>query len=346
MFFSFLPTPNKYVFFGLVGSASFLLAPVSAHAGFEWTLPPAQQQAAPPAVEVPAPSVSGPLTPEPDAMLPVPVANVEPQPIVAPEAPQIVAPAIEAPPVQQPVATQSPSPSVPSHVESQASGVVEKVLVPKHAAHEDLVEGFGKDIPLVLALRDIVPPSFAFAFAGPETAGKKISWRGGKPWPQVLQDALAPLDLQASMSGQTVMIGPRSSGYVARMSSPDTIIREVPVEQAPSEPIPVVPSEQPAAAQVSKPSVAPVVDMGVKSKWEARPGSTLRQVLESWCKRAHVELSWTTAYDYPVNNAFYFEGTYGEAVDSLLSSYGGEHPAPKGRLYPNLPDGPSVLMIN
>jgi hypothetical protein len=120
-----------------------------------------------------------------------------------------------------------------------------------------------------------------------------------------------------------------------------------PITAPVAESSPAVPVAAPeAVAPAPKKADMPVVDLTVKRQWNVRPGTTLRGALEQWSKDADVVLNWSTAYDYPIANAFYFEGTFGEAVDAILSSYGSEHPAPKGRLYPNLPDGPSVLMIN
>ena len=97
---------------------------------------------------------------------------------------------------------------------------------------------------------------------------------------------------------------------------------------------------------VQDPASLPVIDLSAVKSWEARPGMTLRSTLESWSKTANVELSWSTAYDYPVNTAFHFNGTFHQAIDALIASYHTENPAPKGFLYPNLPKGPSVLLVN
>jgi hypothetical protein len=91
---------------------------------------------------------------------------------------------------------------------------------------------------------------------------------------------------------------------------------------------------------------APVVDIHNRRRWEAQPGATLRETLEKWSKSAGAELEWMTPYDYPIKNTFAFQGRFDEAVNSLLASYSREEQRPRGRLYPNLPEGPSVLMVN
>lgn len=368
----FLSHLIKYTFVtGVVGGVSLIATLVPAQAGFDWTPPPVQQkpvvQPQPESVSQ-LPSAIQPLTPELDS-LPVPVVDampIAPEPVVKADlpVPGMKTLPVKAVPDVPAVAPSAPvtlyakmpvdAPSVPSRaVEPVAPSVVSS------APSSDNLEGFGKDIPLALALRDIVPSSYAYAFGSGDLAGLKISWRGGKPWKQVLDTALTPLNLKADIQGNVVMIYSHS----AVAAAPAPVIAPAPVvsqEAAPAPtsaplslsstidatPVPPPAVTPPVARSVDSGRGVPVVDLTVKRQWNARSGSTLRQVLEGWCKESNVELNWSTAYDYPINNAFYFEGTYGEAVDSLLSSYGGETPAPKGRLYPNLPDGPSVLMIN
>jgi len=190
---------------------------------------------------------------------------------------------------------------------------------------------------------------------------------------------LAPLDLDATIGESQILISAKQIPLSAASVTPTPAPTEVTSAQASTdallaapatptaasyEPVPLVatpepdakpdmvarmPGETEKAAEVSSQS-APIyktaVDMKNIQKWQARPGTTLRKTLETWAKDSKVELNWSTPYDYPINSAFYFEGGFAEAVQSLLSSYGGESPSPKGRLYPNLPEGPSVLMIN
>ncbi len=70
----------------------------------------------------------------------------------------------------------------------------------------DVIEGFGSDMPLALALRQIVPPKYAFSFGDGVNAGTKVSWDGGKPWNEVLSDALAPLKVDYTIKGNKVLL--------------------------------------------------------------------------------------------------------------------------------------------
>lgn len=422
MFANFLPKKS-------VGSAVCflcamgLLLPSTAQAGFDWTPPPVP--AAAPSV-APAPQVDGPLTPEPDAP-PVPVGAVEsapvqrhpvplevnnskdaPAPMVAPTAEKVAEKATPAPAAAEPLPTPEPTPTAtatpePAPAPAPTPVAAAKPVVAPTSAYvgEPVVEGFGKDIPLVIALRDIVPAKYAYAFSPKDIAGTKISWRGGKPWQDVLKAALDTVDFGMQVTDTQVLIyakqyksdaaptSPTSKAPSAPPQPPAAPVAEAKPEpesapvsypaesaattsEATSDPLPLTetqsadtkPSqpqtaeEQEAAMKAAtpvtpaptvesdKPLVTSAMDLNATRKWQARPGTTLRQTLEAWAKDTNVELNWSTPYDYPINNAFYFDGKFTQAVDSLLSSYGGENPSPKGRLYPNLPEGPSVLMIN
>ena len=59
-----------------------------------------------------------------------------------------------------------------------------------------VIEGFGSEVPLALALRQIVPAHYAFSFGEDVNPGASLSWQGGKPWNKVLEEALSPLDVK------------------------------------------------------------------------------------------------------------------------------------------------------
>ena len=68
--------------------------------------------------------------------------------------------------------------------------------------------GFGKKLPLALALSQVIPSDFTHSFADGVDAGAIVSWEGGKPWNLVLEDMLRPQGMTASIQGNQVMIKP------------------------------------------------------------------------------------------------------------------------------------------
>lgn len=78
--------------------------------------------------------------------------------------------------------------------------------VPSPAGAFPEAVGFGRDLPLALALSQVVPADYSFSFAGNVDAGANVSWQGGKPWNDVLNEMLAPQGLRAAIAGSQVTI--------------------------------------------------------------------------------------------------------------------------------------------
>ncbi len=70
--------------------------------------------------------------------------------------------------------------------------------------------GFGRDLPLALALSQIVPSEFSHAYVGGVDPGTVISWEGGKPWNEVLEETLRSQGFTSSIQGNKVLIKPLS----------------------------------------------------------------------------------------------------------------------------------------
>ena len=79
--------------------------------------------------------------------------------------------------------------------------------------------------------------------------------------------------------------------------------------------------------------------------WQAEKGDSLKNVLATWSETAGVELYWISTEDYVLPEAVRLHGNYTEALTHVLAAYGDGADRPQGRLHPNLPTGPSVLII-
>jgi hypothetical protein len=69
-----------------------------------------------------------------------------------------------------------------------------------------LARGFGDDIPLAFAIRQIVPATVKVEYGSSVDRDVRVSWIGGKPWRQVLHTTLSPLGIHAAQSGGTIRI--------------------------------------------------------------------------------------------------------------------------------------------
>jgi len=69
-----------------------------------------------------------------------------------------------------------------------------------------LATGFGRDVPLEFAVRQLVPHSMHIEYADTVDRQIRVSWQGGKPWQDILHTVLLPLGLQSKINGHTVRI--------------------------------------------------------------------------------------------------------------------------------------------
>ncbi len=68
--------------------------------------------------------------------------------------------------------------------------------------------GFGRDLPLALAISQVIPSEFTHSFVENIDTGITVSWEGGKPWNQVLNEMLRPKNLTSVIRNNRVIIQP------------------------------------------------------------------------------------------------------------------------------------------
>ncbi len=255
-----MPFTRKLLFAAVAG-LSLLCGPAPAWAGFEWVPPssaPAAvdnaQTALVPAVEQ-NPLAEGDLLPVPGEKPVVQVSKVTPpllaapKPPVAPAAPSAPIPlAVQRQPLGDPITWREkpsaspetpvgvkngrdflvidPYPGSPKTPKTTASPSVAPAPLLAQAAPPppqgfSLVEGFGSDMPLALALRQVVPPEFAYSLDTGINAASPVSWDGGKPWNEVVSGMIAPLGLQSVIRGKVVHI--RIADIVGAPKKPDAL---------------------------------------------------------------------------------------------------------------------------
>jgi len=226
----------------------------------------------------------------------------------------------------------------------------------------ELAQGFGSDIPLVMAIRQIIPSSQPFAFEPGIDLGAPVSWQGGAPWPEVLSNTLSSAGLYARMHRDMVIIGKFTSGTSApapMFGGEDHAAFDAPVTTM-TAPAPVQSSkpqteiEKSMAAQSGGMMTAPAADTTMNSvnsapviaaaQWTVQPGQTLRDAVTTWATEAGVKLYWTTDYDYRIESAHAFSGSFEEALAQLLDTFADMTPQPYGQLHKSS-EGGQVLII-
>ena len=176
------------------------------------------------------PSMTSPR-PEMAAASPIvaPVARLEERQFEAtpPAAPVSLVTGQAAPmaPIADPVIAMQPvvAPAAPAPAAAPVAEAPAPVVAP---AAVQTVKGFGKAVPLVIAMRQILPSDYGFAHASGIDLTQPVDWQGGKPWPEVLKAALTPIGLTASITGDTVLLqkaGASAPAASATMAAPPVI---------------------------------------------------------------------------------------------------------------------------
>lgn len=243
---------NKYLLIGGI-AATFITMPFSpAIAGFQFTAPiqqQTQQQAVPPLngallPQVPNISIEG-------EMPAAPVNNVEGGPVsLLPEPTNDTAALPRAP--QTGIGSLAPRQATPVAVQS----------APQTNSSYEMAVGFGKNLPLVTALRQVVPADYTYIVDDSIPMSATVSWDGGRPWNEVLNDMVTPLNLQTRISGNRVSIMQDAPQMPMANAAP------APIAQAAAQP--VTPVAQPIAwapAQTTVQEVEPV------ASWEQVPAA-------------------------------------------------------------------------
>jgi hypothetical protein len=226
-------------------------------------------------------------------------------------------------------------------------------------------------VPLAVALRQVLPPGYGFSIDQDVDLNTLVSFKGGQPWRETLQDMLQPVNLSMREQGQMVSIGHvQSQAIVPPAPLPEMVSASLP-PPSPSyaAPPPVLSSPpvnmaKPLSAsmntnlpkpELTQPTVPPIhlaPSMTVAASpasavdtWTAMRGDTLRKVLGDWSRRAGVEMDWLAEYDYPLQASISFNGTFEAAVRSLLSGFEDAHPQPVAALHANSGAGQTVLVV-
>jgi len=66
--------------------------------------------------------------------------------------------------------------------------------------------GFGSNLPMALAISQVVPNDYSHRFEGDVDTSVMVDWEGGKPWNLVLNDMLRAKNLMADIQGNVVVI--------------------------------------------------------------------------------------------------------------------------------------------
>ncbi len=353
----------------LTATAAVCFLAIPAQAAFEW-IPPSQ------------PANGGTYRTAPVENTPMASpngfeANMVPMPEKQPLAPMAAAPA----PVPAPVAAPAPAPApiVWNDKTAQTTTVTTVTTTPAPLApapapalkpKSDVIEGFGRDVPLTIATRQMVPSDYVVQYGQGVDPNTSVTWSGGRLWKDALMDSLVEKNMKATIVGDTVLIestapapmpAPVAPPAPAPMPAPQIAntpaVADMQAAAAPQPLMPVTEVTIPSAADATMTAMATpnlasptsITDASpsvlAQEVWTAPRASTLRQVLTDWCRQANVQLQWSAQYDYPLMSEVQIGGSFEHAVETLLSGLVDAQPRPLGRLHLNEPTGPAILVV-
>lgn len=204
----------------------------------------------------------------------------------------------------------------------------------------DMLTGFGSDLPLAVALQQVVPASYQVSF-GPEVdPGASVSWEGGKSWKRVLSDMLSAKGLGYRLKDNVVVVGRFAMEEAAPMAPkaaqiPPNMAMPMASSQVDVEPMALTPAAKTEKKKTKK---------SANTRWSGSKGQSLRSVLKDWSATAEVELFWSIDYDYRLPDDVGYSGPYEEAVGQLLDKFAASSPQPYGQLHQGQ-GGPKVLIV-
>lgn len=218
------------------------------------------------------------------------------------------------------------------------------------------IEGFGNDIPLSLAVKQIVPTGFIVGFGQGVNKDSKVSWRGGSDWRTVLDNMVRARNMTVSYSDSGVKIVDANAAFegepssrVAAAASPLPAQRVgglvlMPMSQpAPMAAVAPQPMSTPVAAPQPEPEAraAPLTAAARRTAqqaarnqqasltpqpvfdgvtWRARQGQTLDQVLSDWAEKAGWTLVFSSKMIYELQASADFQGDFLSVASTLVRS--------------------------
>lgn len=212
-------------------------------------------------------------------------------------------------------APQDPAKVVPPPQVSGSQGRLIQVGAPMPGP---ALEGWARDVPLSLALEQVVPNGWTTEASGVDMS-TEVSWRGGRSWHAIVGDMAYGyrFDVRVDWVNQQVTIGPAGSQAPSVAASPAPVRKEI-------APVPEERESAPVVVKVTEPKPAPVIPAAPAiEQWTLDPQKTLQENVEAWGQRAGWHVVWEGA-DYPVYAPTSFTGAFDSPegpLATVISAY-------------------------
>ncbi len=277
-----------------------LLAPSASYAGFQFVAPnaatnspapaaaPAPNNAALPApVEISDIAAPSPVTNEPMAIgkSAIPLTPVikesdslsieAARPRSTAEIKRVAVPGVSAP---MPTSTKYVSPYSDAPIASApVPAPMPAPIAPSSFAGTSIdsgpaVQGFGRSVPLAIALQQIVPPSYRYSFEPPVSGSTRVTWTGGKSWKAIVAEIARDNNMNVDIASNVVAFH-HASPLDTILSNPilNDQSNDIGNNFAPA-PAPIAPAPMLADNAMPAPlPMAPIMDAPVAPKADLNP---------------------------------------------------------------------------
>ncbi len=162
--------------------------------------------------------------------------------------------------------------------------------------------GFGADMPLAFALRQVVPEGYTQSFGKNVNLGARVSWNGGKPWNQVVTDMVAPLGLYLNIEGQKAFIS---------TAPPSTQQRSLQSGAGAAPTALIQGKTNPTAPRLTEQNV---------QFWQGYQGQSVRDILIEWAPKANIELVWEATGHYKLASNVLINDTFNNALIKMFNN--------------------------
>lgn len=209
-------------------------------------------------------------------------------------------------------------------------------------------DGFGKDIPLDSAARQIVPEGWTVDYGEGVDSKATVSWSAAGDWQGALRSAVSRRGYSAQFGSNSVVIS-KSSEKTAEAPRP---YASAPAKAAPPKKHVTAPKPKAQASVreedfrggggfsirpyrgadtsrlATKGDDAPAGNEAAqRNGFSVKEGQNLQPVLADWAAAAGWSLVWNSEFDYRIEASASFSGEFVDAATALITAMSGARPA-------------------
>lgn len=144
----------------------------------------------------------------------------------------------------------------------------------------------GKNVPIALAITELIPSGHRFVIEGGVDPMMRISWEAGPVWFEVLSNAISAHGLYARLKDQVIIV----------TQTPPSAGEQVPMRKSAS-------------------------SMPAERVWEASQGESLEAIIYEWAQAAGVRTVVDLDTNYKLEQDFFYDGRFEDAVSLLMGRF-------------------------